>query len=119
MRIMVNNDSYNFLGAAIAPSYLFHPNYFRQSRPIFIILGTITCYSVYFLSSPMHTAIHSIINKKIQDKYLYTQIKHPIELYACAFIGYLLINLLAQWISFLLFDYIITSLPGTWQNGRS
>lgn len=61
----INSDSYDYVKDAIDLHYLFTDKEVRQSRPIYILMGSITGYSIYYLTYPIHKGESVDRNKKI------------------------------------------------------
>jgi hypothetical protein len=105
MGFPVNCDAISFISAAIKPAILFQKGYIRQSRPAYILTGTITGYFLYYISYPLHP----FIAKKLQG-HLSTDDsgKNPqtLVVYACFYLAFVLINTIILTITFWLFEKI-------------
>ena len=116
MGIHVNSDAFAFIGAAIQPGYLLQDQYYRQSRPVYVLSGTVLGYAVYYATYP----IHSIIKKKIPEilslKSSQTE-KEKGLLYFSFYVGFIMLNIAVVFFSLLLTDKIIHYSSGTWKNG--
>lgn len=116
MGIQVNCDAFTFLRSSIHPSYLLQPGFSRQSRPVYIIFGTIAGYSLYYLTKPFHTYVRQSLVDKIE---LQTEEeKQRIPLFASFYASYIFLNLLILTISLWLFERIINLLTGDWKNSK-
>ena len=118
MGFPVNCDAISFMSAAIRPSVLFQQGYIRQSRPAYILIGTIVGYSVYYISYPLHPWLE----KKLQG-HLSTvdSEKNPriLVLYACFYLSFILINTVLLLITLLLFEKITFGLYRNRPTGSS
>lgn len=112
-----NCDALAFIGLAIDPSYLLEDQNIRQSRPLFILLGTITGYPVYFLSKPFHPSLKSSLYPKLSDSLTGLRAER-FPLYISVYLGYVFINIIILVISLLLFEKIVQHFTGNWKNSR-
>src|SRR5688500_16110334 len=112
-----NCDALAFIGLAIDPSYLLEDQNIRQSRPLFILLGTITGYPVYFLSKPFHPVFKSSLYPKVSGA-LPGLRSERVPLYISVYLGYIFINIIILVLTLLLFDNIVQRLTGNWKNSR-
>ena len=116
MGFHVNCDAFAFIDNAIHPKKLLQPNSFRQSRPGYIMAGTLTGYSIFFLTSPFHAYIDKALKRKLPPGSLNGTKKRV--LFVSFYTGLVLINLTLLVISLILFEKIILILSGKWKNGR-
>ncbi len=116
MGFTINCDAFAFIGAAIDPSYLTTQNYIRQSRPFYILAGTLTGYSIYYLSYPFHSYIDKYTKKKFSKEYQNIQSQKKSTLYACVYVGYVLLNFFIAFLSLWLFAKIVNYISGSWKN---
>ncbi len=114
MGFSMNCDAIEFMGGSVNPGYLFHQNYSRQSRPLYLIAGSIAGYTLYYLTTPFHQAI----NKKASSWFSNQIPDEDVSLYLSHYAGLILINLLVLIFSLLLFEKIIIYATGNWKNGR-
>ena len=112
-----NCDALAFIGLAIDPSYLLDDQNIRQSRPLFILLGTITGYPIYFLSKPFHPALKSSLYPKLAGSLAGLRAER-VPLYISVYLGYIFINIIILVLSLLLFENIVHRLTGNWKNSR-
>ena len=116
MGIHVNSDAFAFIGAAIQPGYLFQDQYYRQSRPGYILAGTVLGYTIYYITYPIHSVIKKKIQKSLSLKNTQAEREKDI-LYFSFYAGFILLNIALMVFSLLLFDKIIYLSSGTWKNG--
>ncbi|HVZ55730.1 MAG TPA: hypothetical protein VG870_03645 [Chitinophagaceae bacterium] len=107
-------DAFELVGGSIKPSYLFSKNYHRQSRPLYILSGSLFGYSIYFLSYP----VHDLIREKAAPQFRNLVIPQRVPLYVSHFAGLVLINFIILLISLWLFESIIEKYSGTRKNGK-
>lgn len=117
MGFPVNCDAPAFIGAAIKPAYLFSDGYDRQSRPLYILSGTVLGYTVYYLSYPLHDQLSKWSHEKIAANASNISENHRLK-YICFYIGFVLLNTIILFIALLLFENIIGLISGTWKNGK-
>ena len=89
----LNPDVYNFIFSSQDPGLLFQKQSQRQSRPLFILMGTTVGYSIYFISWPVHKYLESIYRKLWTGKYPEGRILMIGDFFA----GYILINFFLLW----------------------
>lgn len=109
----MNCDAIEYIGASVNPGYLFQQNYKRQSRPLYLLAGSLAGYSIYYLSYPFHKAI----NKKASVYFHNDLPQNKVSLYLSHYAGLVLINLIILIISLLLFEKILHHFTGSWKNG--
>ena len=107
----VNCDSYHFLNASIKPSLLFSSNYKRQSRPVYVIIGSFLGYSVYYLSQPFHDQLYRFLKERFATKYTPQQLRKA-TLYGSHYIGYLIFNVIISLVTAYLFEKCLKRLTG-------
>jgi hypothetical protein len=117
MGFPMNCDAFTFMGSAIDPSYLIKPGFVRQSRPLYIILGTATGYVLYYAGYPFHEKIRAAIKNKFSKDFSETEQRKSVE-YVFSYAGFILINAITLLIAFLLFEKIVFRLSGDWKNSR-
>ncbi len=110
MSFFLNSDTYGFILTAIDPSQLLTYHHQRQSRPLFILAGTVVGYSVNALTWPVHRQLTSFYRTFWRGSYPAKQIL----LIGNFYFGYFLINILVLWLSLYLFEKIFNLLlaPG-------
>ncbi len=113
---LVNPDAFAFVGAAIQPSHLLEENHFRQSRPGYAILGFLIGYPIYFLSQPFHSQIEKLMSNSLNLKNNEAERKKGV-LYACFYLGYVLLNMFILIYALWIFDKTITITTGEWKSG--
>ncbi len=111
MGFPVNCDAISFISPAIEPSILFQQGYIRQSRPAYILLGTIAGYAVYYISYPLHPWLGNKLKSRISTVYP-EKSPHVLVLYTCFYLAFILINIALLLITFLLFEKITLSFYG-------
>lgn len=84
MGFVINCDSYEYARVSVSPSALFEEKSIRQSRPLFIILGSVVGYTLYPLLRLFH-----------------------LNIYESHFAGFLLINFILLLLSLFLLDTIL------------
>jgi hypothetical protein len=84
MGFVINCDSYEYARVSVSPSALFEEKSIRQSRPLFIILGSAVGYTLYPLLRLFH-----------------------LNIYESHFAGFLLINFILLLLSLFLLDTIL------------
>ena len=114
MGFSMNCDAIEYMGGSVAPSYLFNDKYSRQSRPLYLLSGSLIGYTIYFTSSPFHNSINKWAgswfgNQITQDK---------VSLYLSHYAGLIFLNLLILVFSLLFFEKIINRCTGSWKNGN-
>lgn len=117
MGIIASLDAFDFIGAAIKPSYLLEPSYFRQSRPLYVLIGSALGYSVFYGTYPLHPLFNKILKKSVSLKNNDVEKEKGI-LYFCFYAGYVLFNILILLTSLYLFEKILKSFNYTWPNGQ-
>jgi hypothetical protein len=110
----MNCDAFELVGGTITPNYLFTKNYPRQSRPLYILSGSILGYTIYFLSYP----IHDFIKEKAKTEFHNLITDNRIPLYVSHYVGLVVINFIVLVCSLWLFELIIEKHSGTWKNGK-
>jgi hypothetical protein len=88
---VINCDAYAFVGRSMKPSRLMEQNEIRQSRPLYILLGSVTGYGIYYISTPF--------------KFI-----HNFTIEETTYLGYVLINFFILLSALFLFDRIATRL---------
>lgn len=68
MGIRVNPDAFTFIGVAINPGYLFQPDYLRQSRPAYALIGSVVGYSIYYATYPLHAVFKRQMKKSLDRR---------------------------------------------------
>jgi len=96
---VVNCDAGVFCTSARHPANLLKANAIRQSRPLYIILGTLIGYPINFLFNVLDINL----DQNIYDSNEATP-------YIPFYIGFILINFIILFISIFLFDSILTSM---------
>jgi len=114
MGFSMNCDAIEYMGGSVAPGYLFNDKYSRQSRPLYLLSGSLIGYTIYFISSPFHSSINKWAgswfgNQIPQDK---------VSLYLSHYAGLIFLNLLILVFSLLFFEKIIDRFTGSWKNGN-
>ena len=117
MGIRVNPDAFTFIGVAINPGYLFQPDYLRQSRPVYAIIGSVFGYSIYYATYPLHAFFEKEMEKSLTLHGTKSE-KDKGVLYFCFYLGYILLNLSILLCSLLVFDRLIHLTSGYWKNGK-
>lgn len=117
MGIRVNPDAFTFIGVAINPGYLFQPDYLRQSRPVYAIIGSFFGYSIYYATYPLHAFFEKEMKKSLTLHGTKSE-KDKGVLYLCFYLGYILLNLSILLCSLLVFDRLIHLTSGHWKNGK-
>src|SRR5450631_1184016 len=108
----LNPDTYGFIFPAIHPKLLFEDHALRQSRPLFILAGSVMGYSVTFLSWPVHQQLQNFYGKFYRGIYG----KENILLIGNFYLGFILLNILILWLALFLFEkifYILVKRPET------
>ena len=105
MRFPINCDSYVFVGASINPSYLLQKKFVRQSRPLYILTGTVFGYTIYYSLYPFRSLLGPYLKKKFSKEYSEREMKRAF-IYGCFYAGYIFINIIILILSFLLFEKI-------------
>lgn len=116
MGIIASLDAFDFIGAAIQPSYLLEPGYFRQSRPLYILIGSALGYSIFYGTYPLHPLFDKILMKSVSLKHNDTEREKGI-LYFCFYAGYVLFNVLILLASLYLFEKSLNPLNNSRLNG--
>lgn len=88
---VINCDAYAFVGRSMHPKRLMEQNETRQSRPLYIIMGSITGYGIYYISKPLAFI-------------------HYFSLEESTYLGYIVLNFFILLITLYLFDRIATRL---------
>lgn len=114
MGFSMNCDAIEYMGGSVDPRYLFNDKYSRQSRPLYLLSGSLIGYTLYFISSPFHPSINKWAvswfgNQIPQDK---------VSLYLSHYAGLIFLNLLILVFSLLFFEKIINRFTGSWKNGN-
>jgi len=117
MGFPMNCDAFTFMGSAIDPSYLLQPGFERQSRPLYIIFGSLTTYTLYIITYPFHGKIESLVRNEFSGEFSQDEQKKAAE-YVSSYAGFIFINVLVLLVSFYLFEIIVARLSGKWKNGR-
>ena len=115
MGVPVNCDEFLFIGAAAHPGYLIEQGFQRQSRPGYILSGTIAGYSVYYLLYPFHTKIQLLANQHLSGQFSPQELQKAI-LYGSVYAGFIIVNILILFLSMLLFEQCIIMVSGHWKN---
>jgi hypothetical protein len=110
MGFFLNPDTYGFILTAIDPSQLFADKNLRQARPLFILIGTATGYTINLLTSPFHHKLIEFYRKFWRGIYP----ERLILLMGNFYLGYFLLNVLVLWLSLYLFEKVFDLLvtPG-------
>lgn len=109
----MNCDAIEFTGLSVNPSLLLQAKNRRQSRPLYILSGSLIGYGIYFLSTPFHGIIESSLPKST-----YPLIpENKASLYVSHYVALVLINLIVLIIAMYLFEQIILFASGPWKNG--
>ncbi len=114
MGIPVNCDEFTFIGAAIEPDYLLQQNFIRQSRPLYILSGTVAGYGVYYISYPFHKQIE----KAVAGKFTAAGGGKNNVLHACVYAGFILLNIFILLVTLWLFNWLLVYFSGKWKNGK-
>ena len=119
MGITFNGDSYIFVDGAIHPSDLMNQNSFRQARAFYVMAGAALGNSIYYLTTPLHPAIHRYLKERniFQPGYRLSHAEESTK-YFLFYIGYIVLNFIILLFALLLFEKIINALSGNWKNGR-
>lgn len=117
MGFPVNCDAFVFIGGAIQPSYLLKPGYERQSRPLYILMGSVAGYTIYYITYPIHNRLQQFAEHKFPAESKSIDAEKA-TLYVTFYIGYILINIILLLFSLFLFEKILIALSGPWKNGR-
>lgn len=110
-------DAVTFMRSAVDPSYLLQPGFIRQSRPLYVIMGTVVSYFVYYITYPFHNWAEKHLRQILSQDFSDNELKKS-TLYLSSYIGFILINATILLISFFLFEKIVKQLSGPWKNGR-
>ena len=114
MGFSMNCDAIEYMGGSVAPGYLFNDKYSRQSRPLYLLSGSLIGYAIYFISSPFHSSIN-----KWAGSWFDNQIpEEQVSLYLSHYAGLIFLNLLVLVFSLLFFEKIINRFTGSWKNGN-
>lgn len=114
MGFSMNCDAIEYMGGSVQPGYLFKTNYSRQSRPLYLLSGSIIGYSIYYLSTPFHNSINKMAGSWFENQVP----EKEISLYLSHYTGLVFINLLVLVFSLIVFEKIITKITGHWKNGN-
>lgn len=114
MGFSMNCDAIEYLGGSVDPGFLFKDKYSRQSRPFYLITGSIIGYSIYIISTPFHR----YINNRFKFWFGNQIPEEKVSLYLSHYAGLILINLLVLVFSLLLFEKIIYQITGNRKNGN-
>jgi hypothetical protein len=117
MGVPVNCDEFAFMGAAAHPGYLLQQNFQRQNRPLYVVFGTMTGYSIYYLLYPFHHTIQSLVDKKLSGQFSNEE-KQKAILYGSIYIAYIILNFVILFFSILLFEKSIKMISGNWKNSK-
>ncbi len=115
MGFLSTMDAFEFVVAAIQPSLLLQPKFYRQSRPLYILMGSVVGYTVYYTTYPLH----NVFKKELQQRSLHKNSEIETEkelLFFCFFYGYVILNIAILLISLLIFDKIMRSFKLKWVN---
>jgi hypothetical protein len=115
MGVPVNCDEFTFIGAAVRPAYLKEQGFQRQSRPGYILLGTITGYTIYYALYPFHTKIQLLANQHLAGQFSPPELQKAI-LYGSVYAGFIILNIIILFISMLIFEKSIILISGNWKN---
>ena len=118
MGVPVNCDEFVFMGAAAHPGYLIQKDFQRQNRPLYVIFGTFTGYAIYYLTSPIHKQIQSLIEQKFSGQFAPQEIQKSI-LYGAIYIAFIILNTIILFFSIVLFEKSIYMASGAWKNKQS
>jgi hypothetical protein len=105
----LNPDTYGFLLPAITPDSLVMPHAQRQSRPLFILMGTAAGYSLYYISYPFHSWLRTVYKKYWTGAYP----EDMLFMLGNFYISFILLNIFILWLSLYLFQKIFILL--TWR----
>lgn len=114
MGFSMNCDAIEYMGGSVQPGYLFKKNYSRQSRPLYLLSGSIIGYTIYYLSTPFHNSI----NKKAGAWFGNKIPEAEVSLYLSHYAGLIFINLLVLVFALIVFEKIIIQITGGWKNGK-
>jgi hypothetical protein len=113
MGFSMNCDAIEYMGLSVNPGLIFQKNNRRQSRPLYLLSGSLAGYSIYYLSAPFHEAINNIAYEQFKSQIP----KEKVSLYLSHYAGLVFINLIILVIAILLFEKIIIHYTGPPQNG--
>jgi hypothetical protein len=106
MGFPVNCDAISFMSAAMKPSILFEQGYIRQSRPVYILTGTIIGYTVYYASYPLHRFLKKKLQGRLSPNDSQKDPQKQVK-YACFYVAFLLINIAILLSTCVLFEKIV------------
>jgi hypothetical protein len=116
LSFLMSWDGFEFIDYAIQPSRLFSPNQVRQSRPLYIALGSALGYSVYYFSYPLHSFIEHHLPRTPTGQFSGEDNARSLQI-ALFLLGFILLNLVVLILSLALFERILLLLTGPWRHG--
>lgn len=108
-------DGYRFIDYAIDPSLLMHQGNERQSRPVFIAIGSLTGYALWNLSRPFHQKLLARVTTASGEAGNHQQHSLQVTVFLA---GFILVNIFCMFITLWLFESCMYRLSGPWKNNR-
>lgn len=108
----LNPDTYGYIFPSVNPGLLLKKNSQRQSRPLFIIAGSIFGYALYYITWPAHRLLYGIFKAHWTGAYP-ESLMYDLGTF---YISYVFINMLILWFSLYLFEKIFIRITGQKKN---
>jgi hypothetical protein len=102
----LNPDTYGFIFPAIDPGLMLENRALRQSRPLFILMGSAIGYSIHLITWPLHNQLLRFYGKFWKGSYP----RDKIVLLGNFYLGFFILNFFVLWIALFLFEKIFYEL---------
>ncbi len=109
-----NYDSFEFIAVSTRSAELLEKAH-RQSRPGYALCGTLLGYSVYWITTPLHSLMDRELDQVLATRFP-SMPPEKRRLWFCHYIGFILLNIAIMMVSLWLFEKILLLATGPWKH---